>query len=75
MLFSDKKKHEIYVPSKDLDGKHSNIKYLVNYLSENLMKDSRKELFVLDDSVYRYPKPIDGYRFNVAIVALEFWFL
>lgn len=52
MLFSDQKKHEITVPSQDKDKQPSTIKFLVNYLCEKLMKDPRKELFVLDDSVY-----------------------
>jgi ubiquitin related modifier 1 len=51
MLFSDEKKHKLTVPSKDDHEKPATIKFLVNYLCENLMKDPRREMFVLDDSV------------------------
>lgn len=51
MLFSNERKHKITIPGKDEGGTASNIAYLIRYLCQNLMKDSRKELFVLDDSV------------------------
>ena len=52
MLFSDQRKHSISIPSQDANGQPANIRVLVDWLCENLMKDKRKELFVLDDSVY-----------------------
>lgn len=48
MLFSNKRKHEIILPK---ESKSPNVRFLVSYLCENLMKDPRRELFVLDDSV------------------------
>jgi hypothetical protein len=39
--------------SKDADnGNPPTVGYLVRYLCDHLMKDSRKELFVLDGAVY-----------------------
>lgn len=51
MLFADERKHKISIPAKDNKGNPVTVGWLVNYLCENLMKDSRKELFVLDDHV------------------------
>ena len=51
MLFSDKRKHKVSVPAVDETDQPSNVAFLIRWLCENLMKDPRKELFVLDDSV------------------------
>jgi len=51
MLFDDVHKHSISLASDADNGKPPNIAYLVTYICENLMKDSRKELFVLDNAV------------------------
>ncbi|KAL1877611.1 hypothetical protein VTK73DRAFT_8435 [Phialemonium thermophilum] len=51
MLFSNQKRHTISVPAVDKSGKPVNISFLIDYLCENLMKDSRKELFLLDNHV------------------------
>lgn len=51
MLFDNVPKHSVLLSSDAFDGKPPTIGYLVTYLCENLMKDSRKELFVLDDAV------------------------
>lgn len=51
MLFSDKKKHKISVPTIQEDGEPSTVGFLIRWLCENLMKDPRKEVFVLDDTV------------------------
>ncbi|KAF2718904.1 ubiquitin related modifier 1 [Polychaeton citri CBS 116435] len=51
MLFSDQRKHRIAIPAKDAKGQPSNIAFLIQYLCESLMKDPRKEMFVLDGSV------------------------
>ncbi|EFQ27916.1 hypothetical protein CGRA01v4_03444 [Colletotrichum graminicola] len=48
MLFSDKRRHALSIPAVSKDGKPATIGFLINYLCENTMKDSRKELFVLD---------------------------
>ncbi|KAF2425263.1 ubiquitin related modifier 1 [Tothia fuscella] len=51
MLFSNQRKHKITIPARTISGKTPTIKFLVQYLCENVMKDPRKELFVLDESV------------------------
>ena len=51
MLFANQRKHEIKLPQKDEKGDAVNIAYLVNHLCEQVMQDSRKELFVLDGTV------------------------
>ncbi|KAK7701942.1 Ubiquitin-related modifier 1 [Botryosphaeria dothidea] len=51
MLFSNQRKHDIALPAKDDNGEPANIAFLVRYLCKNTMKDHRKELFVLDDTV------------------------
>lgn len=51
MLFSDQRKHKISVPAVDPKEKPATISFLIQWLCENLMKDPRKEMFVLDDSV------------------------
>lgn len=52
MLFSDQRRHSLSVPVADKDGRPSSIAYLIDYLCKNTMKDSRKELFVLDSHLY-----------------------
>ena len=49
MLFADKRRHTLDLPSTDKDGSPLTIASLIRYLHESLMQDSRKELFVLDD--------------------------
>ncbi|KAK3721560.1 Ubiquitin-related modifier 1 [Vermiconidia calcicola] len=51
MLFSDQRKHKISVPRVDGTGQPPNVGFLIQWLCENLMKDPRREMFVLDDSV------------------------
>jgi len=51
MLFSDERKHSISVPAKDSTGNAVTVGWLVNYLCEEVMKDTRKEMFVLDGHV------------------------
>jgi ubiquitin related modifier 1 len=51
MLFSNERKHKLAIPKSDESGGPVNISYLIRYLIQNLMKDPRKELFVLDDAV------------------------
>lgn len=53
MLFSDQRKHHISLPSKDPESGHpSNVAFLIHWLCENLMKDPRRDMFVLEGSVY-----------------------
>ena len=55
LMFGDKASHNIRPPSK-VPGttEPANIKYLLNYLCDELMTDIRKELFVLDDTMYEF---------------------
>lgn len=52
MLFANERKHKLTLPAQLSDGSRPNISYLLGYLIDNLMKDQRKELFVLEDNVY-----------------------
>ena len=52
MLFSDQRQHALKLPSQGPDGKPVNIAFLIDYLCENVMQDTRKELFVLDNHLY-----------------------
>ncbi|KAK5458033.1 Ubiquitin-related modifier 1 [Exophiala xenobiotica] len=52
LLFDNVTKNAVSL-SKDADnGNPPTVGYLVRYLCDHLMKDSRKELFVLDGAVY-----------------------
>ncbi|UPK93476.1 hypothetical protein LCI18_004411 [Fusarium solani-melongenae] len=49
MLFSDKRHHSLSIPAVTQEGKPANISYLIDHLCQNVMQDSRKDLFVLDN--------------------------
>ncbi|KAF7561584.1 hypothetical protein G7046_g2561 [Stylonectria norvegica] len=49
MLFSDQRQLALAIPALDKDGRPANIAYLIEYLCQNVMEDSRQELFVLDN--------------------------
>lgn len=49
MLFGDKRRHSLSIPAVDKDGKPATIAFLIDHLCRETMKDSREELFVLDD--------------------------
>lgn len=51
ILFSNERKHNIGLPAQLNDGNPPNIAFLLQYLVENVMKDERKELFILEDNV------------------------
>lgn len=51
MLFSDERKHKISIPRKDDKGMAVTVGWLVHYLCEEVMKDTRKEMFVLEGHV------------------------
>ncbi|KAL2760791.1 hypothetical protein ACRALDRAFT_1073508 [Sodiomyces alcalophilus JCM 7366] len=51
MLFDDQRRYDVSIPAITKDGKPTNIAFLVDYVCQNLMKDSRKELFVLDEHI------------------------
>lgn len=52
MLFADERHHSLTMPSTDKDGSPSTIAHLIDYLCQHVMKDTRKELFVLDGHLY-----------------------
>lgn len=52
MLFSNKRQHTLSIPAADQDGKPADIAYLIDHLCKNVMDDSRKDLFVLDNHLY-----------------------
>ncbi len=52
MLFDNVTKQSVSLSKKADEGKPPTIGYLVNYLCDHLMKDPRKELFVVDGAVY-----------------------
>lgn len=51
MLFSNKRKHNISLPAHLDDGSRPKITYLLQYLIDNVMKDERRDLFVLEGNV------------------------
>ncbi|ORX99424.1 ubiquitin-related modifier 1 [Clohesyomyces aquaticus] len=51
MLFSNERKHSLSIPIRNEDGTRTNMAALVDYLCQNLMKDPRKDLFILDGTV------------------------
>ncbi|KAL5114009.1 Ubiquitin-related modifier 1 [Pleosporales sp. CAS-2024a] len=51
MLFGNQKNYSLSVPAKDEQNAPANVAFLVRYLCDQVMKDARKELFVLDDTV------------------------
>ncbi|CEL01588.1 Putative Ubiquitin-related modifier 1 [Aspergillus calidoustus] len=51
ILFGNERKHKVTLPAQLVNGTRPNISYLLQYLVNNLMKDQRKELFVLEDNV------------------------
>lgn len=51
MLFSDQRRHLLSVPATDGNGQPVTVGWLVNYLCEEVMKDRRKDMFVLDGHV------------------------
>lgn len=52
MLFADQRHHSLRLPVKDKGGQPANIAFLIRHLCQNVMDDTRKELFVLDDHLY-----------------------
>ena len=51
LLFSNQRKHHVALPTRDERGKAADLNFLVHYLCNELMQDSRKEMFMLEDSV------------------------
>jgi ubiquitin related modifier 1 len=55
MLFDNITKHSLTLSKSAEGNKSPTVGDLVKYLCENVMKDERKELFVLDGNVYVRP--------------------
>jgi ubiquitin related modifier 1 len=51
MLFANQRTFKLAIPQVDSAGSPVDVSFLVQYLCERVMKDSRKELFVLDNTV------------------------
>ncbi|KAI9797745.1 MAG: Ubiquitin- modifier 1 [Candelina submexicana] len=51
MLFSNQRKHALSIPARDNHGNASNVAFVITYLCEHLMKDTRRELLILDGTV------------------------
>jgi ubiquitin related modifier 1 len=51
MLFANQRTLKLAIPQVDNAGSPVDVSFLVQYLCEQAMKDSRKELFVLDNTV------------------------
>ena len=51
MLFDNVAKHDVSIPAKNKDEKPTTIGYLVNHIMDNLVQDTRKELFVKDGAM------------------------
>ena len=51
LLFSNKRKHSINIPKANENHEPVNIRDLIAYLCENVMKEPRGEMFVLDGTV------------------------
>jgi ubiquitin related modifier 1 len=58
MLFADERRHSLSIPPTDKDGRPSTIAYLIEYLCKTVMRDTRKDLFVLDNHLYVGPKSL-----------------
>jgi hypothetical protein len=60
MLFDDQKRVLIDLPTAEAEGKPT-LAFLIGYLCKNVMKDTRKELFVLDDHMCVLLFPLSAY--------------
>jgi hypothetical protein len=52
MLFNNERKLKLGIPTKDETGAPTDVASLVRHMCEKVMKDPRKELFILDGTVY-----------------------
>lgn len=69
MLFSNERKHKISLPSRVDGGSQPNIAYLLQYLVHSVMKDQRKELFIMEDNVYVIWSLLYGPEANLFVAA------
>jgi len=59
MLFSDQRHHSVTLPSEARNGHAADIAFLIDHLCDHVMKDTRKELFVLDGHMYVRICPVE----------------
>lgn len=52
MLFAGQRHHSLQLPAKDKDGQPANVAFLIDHLCQNVMQDTRQELFILDHHLY-----------------------
>ena len=52
LLFSNQRKHYLSLPVVDEQGRTATMDSLVRYLCQYVMKDSKKDMFVVDGAVY-----------------------
>ena len=52
MLFSNQPKHSLSLPAVDGNGKPSSMAFLVHHLCKHVMKDPRKEFFVVNEAMF-----------------------
>ena len=50
LLFSNQKSYKVKIPKKTSDNNPSDVKYLIHWLRDNLLKE-REELFLENDTV------------------------
>ena len=50
LLFSKQKSHTVKIPARTVDDKHSDVKFLIQWLKANLLQE-REELFVEGSTV------------------------
>lgn len=51
LLFSNKRSHTVALPYDHGQNHAPSLAYLIRYLCDNLMKDRRQEMFILDGTV------------------------
>ncbi|KAL6719592.1 Ubiquitin-related modifier 1 [Lecanora helva] len=51
LLFSNQRKHHLCLPSSDVEGRPANLAHLIKYLCDELMKDPRKDMFIVNETV------------------------
>ena len=52
LLFSNQRKHNLSLPVVDEQSRAATMDFLVRYLCQYVMKDSKKDMFVVDGAVY-----------------------
>ena len=52
LLFGNVRKHDLKIPAEDAQGQPSNVNFLIHHLCDKYMKDQRREMFLLNGTVY-----------------------